>query len=159
MRKCQSVEWRLSAYLDGQLQPTDRAAVEAHLRECPKCAAMLRAMRVGVEALRSMRTTEVSDAFWQRLRERLPQEKPTGWQRWVTALRWGWTERQQAACRRLAAAAIGVVILIGSWTGVKNYQGRVAAEQYAEQCAERHSLYLVHQPFGDATALSGGLSE
>lgn len=159
MRKCQNVERQLSDYMDGQLRSADREAVAAHLKGCSECAAMLRAMRLGVDVLRGMETAEVSDTFWQRLRERLPEKKPSWWQRWTTALRWGWTERQQAACRRLAAATMGVVMLAVSWTNVKGYRGRVEAQQYAEQCAERHSLYLVHQPFGDAMALSTELSE
>lgn len=159
MRKCQNVERQLSEYMDGQLKSADREAVEAHLKECSECAATLRAMRLGVDALRGMETAEVSDTFWLRLRERLPEKKPSWWQRWTTALRWGWTERQQAACRRFAAATVGVVMLTVSWTGVNSYRGRVEAQQYAEQCAERHSLYLVHQPFGDSMALSSGLSE
>jgi len=36
---------RLSAYHDGELSPAERAAVEAHLRDCPSCAAELAAMR------------------------------------------------------------------------------------------------------------------
>ena len=36
-------EWtdKLSDYLDGELEPTDRTAVEAHLRECRDCSAVL----------------------------------------------------------------------------------------------------------------------
>lgn len=159
MRKCRNVERQLSEYLDEQLDAKQRQAVESHLRGCAECAATLRAMRLGVDALRGMEKAEVSDAFWERLRERLPEKKPSWWQRWTTALRWGWTERQQAACRRFTAATVGVVMLTVSWTSVKSYRGRAEAEQYAEQCAERHSLYLVHQPFGDAMALSAELSE
>jgi anti-sigma factor RsiW len=36
---------RLDAYHDGELPPAGRSQVEAHLRDCPSCAAELAAMR------------------------------------------------------------------------------------------------------------------
>ena len=36
---------RLDAYHDGELSPAERTDVEAHLRDCPSCAAELTAMR------------------------------------------------------------------------------------------------------------------
>jgi anti-sigma factor RsiW len=36
---------RLDAYHDGELSPAERSNVEAHLRDCPSCAAGLAAMR------------------------------------------------------------------------------------------------------------------
>jgi anti-sigma factor RsiW len=36
---------RLDAYHDGELSPAGRSDVEAHLRDCPSCAAQLAAMR------------------------------------------------------------------------------------------------------------------
>ena len=36
---------RLDAYHDGELSPAERCGIEAHLRDCPSCAAELAAMR------------------------------------------------------------------------------------------------------------------
>lgn len=36
---------RLDAYHDGELSPAERSDVEAHLRDCPSCAAELAALR------------------------------------------------------------------------------------------------------------------
>src|SRR5881392_2392571 len=36
---------RLDAYHDGELSPAERSDVEAHLRDCPSCAAELAAIR------------------------------------------------------------------------------------------------------------------
>jgi anti-sigma factor RsiW len=36
---------RLDAYHDGELSPAERSEVEAHLRDCPSCAAELAAIR------------------------------------------------------------------------------------------------------------------
>ena len=42
---CDCENLRLDAYQDGELSPAERAAVEAHLRDCPACAAELAVMR------------------------------------------------------------------------------------------------------------------
>jgi anti-sigma factor RsiW len=37
MSKCRDIELLLTAYVDGEAAPTERAAVEAHLDRCPPC--------------------------------------------------------------------------------------------------------------------------
>ena len=44
MVDCQN-QIRLDAYHDGELSPAERSDVEAHLRDCPSCAAELAAIR------------------------------------------------------------------------------------------------------------------
>ena len=39
---CSKINYKLSAYMDGELKPEDRAAVEAHIASCALCAAELR---------------------------------------------------------------------------------------------------------------------
>lgn len=41
MSKCDDIRGRLTLYLDSELQGEEHAAVEAHLRECEACAAVL----------------------------------------------------------------------------------------------------------------------
>jgi len=44
MADCEN-QVRLDAYHDGELSPAERSDVEAHLRDCPSCAAELAAVR------------------------------------------------------------------------------------------------------------------
>ena len=48
--RCLRARRRLSAYLDGELDERGRAAVEAHLPDCPACAARLARMQASWEA-------------------------------------------------------------------------------------------------------------
>ena len=43
MVECEN-QFRLDAYHDGELSPAERSAIEAHLRDCPTCAAELAAI-------------------------------------------------------------------------------------------------------------------
>jgi hypothetical protein len=54
MKHCQDIQPELSAYLDGELTPPQRAEVEAHLASCPRCQeelAELKTLAAGVAAL------------------------------------------------------------------------------------------------------------
>ena len=54
MKHCQDIQPELSAYLDGELMPPQRAEVEAHLASCPRCQeelAELKTLAAGVAAL------------------------------------------------------------------------------------------------------------
>jgi anti-sigma factor RsiW len=43
----------LSAYIDGELSPAQRQSVDAHLRQCPKCAAEVDALTNAMEMIRT----------------------------------------------------------------------------------------------------------
>ena len=54
MRNCQNIQPDLSAYVDGELTPSRRAEIEAHVASCPDCQrelAGLRTLAAGVAAL------------------------------------------------------------------------------------------------------------
>jgi len=59
-------EWasqQLSAYLDDELSPSDRARVEAHLQECPICAEELHTLRWAVSLTAQMPTLKAPRSF------------------------------------------------------------------------------------------------
>src|SRR3990172_9773502 len=54
---------RLSAYLDGRLQPPERQGLEQHLEGCPSCREELEALRTTVALLRRMPQAPVPRSF------------------------------------------------------------------------------------------------
>jgi anti-sigma factor RsiW len=91
---CTSVQ-ELSAHLDGELSPSARQTLEAHLASCPDCAARLVAMRTVGEALRRRFevTAEATDfsGFSAAVLARLQPHRPSlgerirvSWEEWRT---------------------------------------------------------------------------
>jgi len=94
------VEALLSAFLDGELAPADRAAVEAHLAECPACAshlAELAALDAAARAVPVKAPDGYFEAFPGRVRRTLEGRKARSW----SPPHWGWA---------VAAAAILAVV-------------------------------------------------
>jgi anti-sigma factor RsiW len=58
----------LSAYLDGELTPDARAAVEARLDASPEWRAILADVRVARDAVRQLPTAAPPEGFWERVR-------------------------------------------------------------------------------------------
>ena len=65
---------RLSAWLDGELDPRERSALEAELRESPGGEAQLEALRALERALGELERSEPRPGFAARFRARLEQE-------------------------------------------------------------------------------------
>ena len=82
---------RLSAYLDGELAPAERAAVGAHLAECPECTAFLAALAAAGEAAAALPAEAPEgyfDTFPARVRARLQPRKAAAPPRRVPAWTW-----------------------------------------------------------------------
>ena len=50
MMTCERIEERLSAYLEGELAPAEKAEVEAHLARCAECSGLAALMRDEIAA-------------------------------------------------------------------------------------------------------------
>lgn len=113
---------RLSAYLDGELDPTETAELEARLAADPALAAELDAIGDVVVELRGLDEVDPPEGYLERLRARLAQERaPTA-------------ERSASARHRvwLAAAAVALVGLLGGGVLVSERSGeRVGFSQAA----------------------------
>jgi hypothetical protein len=82
---------RLSAYLDGELPPQERAAVEGHLAACSECAAFLAELAAVDEAAASLPVEAPEgyfDSFPARVRSRLEAPKAAAARRRVPAWTW-----------------------------------------------------------------------
>ena len=107
----------LSAYLDGELEPTMRDRMEAHLHACDECSEMLAAFRQNrdrIKALEHPAPSSIENAVMAKICQQASQarkEKPTrtGWipdiGRWIPDLgRWFF--------RPLTAGATGILTLV-----------------------------------------------
>lgn len=66
---CRGVSRRLSAFIDGQLSPAIREAVEDHLKGCLLCRRKLAEIEAIVRVTREMQTLRVSEGFADRVIE------------------------------------------------------------------------------------------
>ncbi|HVR71343.1 MAG TPA: anti-sigma factor, partial [Vicinamibacteria bacterium] len=64
------VSERMSAYVDRELPPADRAGVDAHLRECPDCARAVEEMRA-LDALARGQEVQAPEGYFDALPGRL----------------------------------------------------------------------------------------
>jgi anti-sigma factor RsiW len=56
---CREAVALMTAYLDNELAPADRARLETHLAECPHCSEYLAQLRVTVDALGRIEVDEL----------------------------------------------------------------------------------------------------
>jgi hypothetical protein len=72
--KCERIEELLSPYLEDELDPEERRAVESHLRTCQNCAILLSFMKKTRESLAGFPELELSDGLLDRLYT-IPEKK------------------------------------------------------------------------------------
>ena len=68
---CEQVWQEVSDYLDGELNPELKAAIEEHVQACQRCTAVLDGMRNVVQLYGDERMMEVPVGFSRRLHQRL----------------------------------------------------------------------------------------
>jgi hypothetical protein len=73
---CEQVWREVSNYIDGEVDPALRAALEEHFRGCKRCSAVLDGMRNVVQLYGDERMFEVPLGFSQRLHRRLDENMP-----------------------------------------------------------------------------------
>jgi len=73
---CEQVWHELSNYLDGEVSPEVRVAMEEHIRGCQKCSAVLDGTRNVIGLYGEDRMFEPPQGFSQRLHKRLEENMP-----------------------------------------------------------------------------------
>lgn len=102
----------LSAYLDGELAPGERLAVERHLGRCPRCAARLEDLGRLRGTLRSLPRSAPPEDGWSRLREEMAEAPPERARpSWRPAIARRWAPVAAAAA---LLAALGAAFYLAS---------------------------------------------
>lgn len=71
--RCEDVWREISSYLEGEVDPTLRTAMEEHFHVCKRCAAVLEGTRNVIELYGDERMSEVPLGFSHRLQRRLEE--------------------------------------------------------------------------------------
>ena len=102
---------RLSEYLDDELAPGEREALEAHLRQCPECTAVLADLkRVAVRA-RALTDRDPADDLWPGIAGRIGATTPsTG----VPAVPRGRRAGRRWSFTMPELAAAGIALMVAS---------------------------------------------
>jgi hypothetical protein len=72
---CEQVWLEVSNYLDGEVEPTLRVAIDEHIRGCKHCAAVVDGTRNVIELYGDERMLEVPLGFSHRLQQRLSRQQ------------------------------------------------------------------------------------
>jgi Putative zinc-finger len=100
-------EWndRLSEYIDGELEPSERGALEAHLSGCAECRADVAALRAVVASAGSLTDTPPTSNLWPGIAARIGS-RPAG----RTTLA---TRRFAFTLPQLVAASLALIVASG----------------------------------------------
>lgn len=69
--KCHNVREELVAYIDDELSPMGRHAIEAHLAECADCAVECETLQETIEATHQIASIQPSQGWWEKLQENI----------------------------------------------------------------------------------------
>src|SRR2546422_1814555 len=115
---------RLSEYIDGELDNTERAALEAHLATCGQCYATLAELRQVVARAQSLEDTPPATDLWTGIAREIRREQTPPRRDRLVRRRFSLTVGQ------LLAASIALVMLSGGsvWLAVHQGPTQTAAE-------------------------------
>jgi len=115
---------RLSEYVDGELDSTERATLEAHLATCGHCYATLGELRQVVARAQSLSNSEPESDLWPDIHARLTQDAA----RLTPGRRPGVSRRFSFSVPQLLAASIALVLLSGggAWLALESRQSTPA---------------------------------
>jgi len=108
---------RLSEYLDGELDSTERAAIEEHLATCGQCYAALADLRQVVAQAKSLEDTPPATDLWPGIRAGLTPARGAGVSRPGPAR----SRRFSFTVPQLLAASIALILLSGgsAWLALR----------------------------------------
>ncbi|MCL6475016.1 MAG: zf-HC2 domain-containing protein [Firmicutes bacterium] len=145
--ECTKIKAKLADYSVGLLAEREKQMVEAHLAQCPSCAAELRALERVDRVLRTVEPEEPPAHLWNSIRARIEAEPQRVqipfWQRWFSV-------------PRLAlggAAAAAVLVAIAYFSLPRSPEGDAPQHDNAEQLMHTHQMMSWGDPLSDKAAL------
>ena len=115
---------RLSEYMDDELTPAERAALEAHLRSCRTCAATLEELRDVVAHAATLPARPPANDLWAGIE---PQLSASGREGSVLPFRARATRRFSFTLPQLAAAGIALMVMSGGGVWMLQHGGRATS--------------------------------
>jgi anti-sigma factor RsiW len=128
---------RLSEYIDGELSPAERAAVDAHLLICPECRSTLDGLQDVLAGARSLRDSLPARELWSGIAARIvPGGRASA--RVLSPFRRAISSRLSFTLPQLAAASLALMVLSGTlvWMA-KSGDPRADFEQISAQSDPR----------------------
>ena len=130
--KCEQVQRRISAFLDGELSKKQASRIAGHLSGCPRCRQEAESMTSAWEQLEKMPEVDPSPHFWIKLNARIAQ---------VEERRFSLEKVRGFLDRLLVPATVVAASVVGLWIGGALYDVQRADEpEVWEQVTA--SLYL-----------------
>lgn len=127
---------RISEYLDEDLDPSARAACEAHLTGCEECRQLLDDLRRVRDAARKLLARQPTRDLWPGIENELRRStRPSLRPRWLLAF------------------AAGVLVTLGAVLAFRSLEGD-ASEADRVARAEESYLLLLHEPTGFGSELT-----
>ena len=120
-------EEQLSAYIDHQMDADESLALEAHLRDCAECRAILDEMMEITRLFQETEQVAPSPFLWNRIAADLCHEEQTPARRWAAAVLAG----LRAHSRSLGTAAAALALFFAVGITIFHNNARQAAEQAA----------------------------
>jgi hypothetical protein len=109
---------RLSDYIDDELAPAERAALEGHLASCPECAVMLDELREVVERARTLPARPPAADLWTGIEPRLERSAAV-----IPFQARTLTRRFSFSVPQLVAASLALMVMSGGGVWVLQHGG------------------------------------
>lgn len=108
---CAQTEQRLTDYLDRSISPEETAALEAHVKSCPDCAALVAAVEVTVRAIQTAPEPEVPPQLFAKIIGATSGVRASGggWRDWLRHATLIWSPRFAMGALTMAASLLIVL--------------------------------------------------
>jgi anti-sigma factor RsiW len=112
--RCEETQDRLSAYLEGELEPAERRTLEVHLEECVRCRQELALLQRTVSTLQSLEVIEVPPRLTAAIQADVGAREQFSWRRLASRLFFPLHIKLPLEAMALVLVTLGVVYVYRS---------------------------------------------